>query len=689
MPRDFSKNNLSSVIDIKKPESSASKTRPSFKKIGIFSAKTHENRRSFEPKKVRKNQLADKKFKKIFFLTIVIFALGGGIIVFSLYDFHNQVVDSLKNNIGLFEESASRFDPLNPDFFNLNREKNILPTPSPLVEFGSKIIPILKESVGAYKTFQEIVGNTFLLLQKSSSLFDKIPALVFGQRGGELIGELEDISNIIADIDSKNSSLATQTSKLKNFSDTRSDLSLPIQIEIGRLNKFLAALVVWLKEPKDHHLLVLLENPAEMRPTGGFIGSFADITLKNGNIAIVNVHDINDADRELDLKTIPPKPVQAIVTNWRAADANWFFDFPASARKVKYFIESSNLYQGKIAFDGVIAVSHNVVRDLLSLTGPIEISDEKVVIDKDNFLTEIQRQVQENRMNKDSYPKRILQKITPVLFERLASLSEENRKNFTSFALNWVEKKDVRIVLEDEKLESFMEAHNLSGRAYSISQGFYGDYLAVSNANLGGSKTDLFIDQKITLESQINEDGTVSDRLKIERKHSGNKSKFSWYNTTNQSYIRVYVSAGSRLDNHSGSISKIVKPKINYASSGYTPDEDVSKIESTERDLLSYPNVKMFKESEKDVFGFWSKVDPGKTATITLDYVHRLPTPPTSGRKYTFVFDKQPGINGSYKFEIGAPVGYYWKENNLPIFEYSSLDIPGQVVFELTLSKIK
>lgn len=688
MPRDFSKNNLSHVTDIKKPEGFVAKTKSSPKRIGILKAKTRENLRGFEPIKVRKNQLAKKQFKKILFVAIIIFAVGGSFILFSLYDFHNQVIDSLKNGLGTFEESASNFDPLNPEAFNLNSGKDIFPAPSPIVEFGSKIIPIIKETVGAYKTFQEIVGNTLLLLQKSSSFFDKIPTLVFGARGGELIEELETINKIIADIDTKNSSLAEQTSRLKNFSDTRTDLSLPIQVEINRLSRFLNALLVWLKDPKDHHLLVLLENPSEIRPTGGFIGSFADVIIKSGSIVGVNVHDINDADQELDLKVIPPEPIQTIATRWRAADANWFFDFPTSAKKVKYFIESSNLYQGKVVFDGVIAVSHNAINDLLSLTGPIEISDEKIVINKDNFLTEIQKQVQESRRNKESYPKRILQKITPVLFERLANLSEENRKNFTSLALSWIEKKDVRIVLEDDELENFMDAHNLSGRVYSIPQGFYGDYLAVSNANLGGSKTDLFIDQKITLESQINEDGTVSDRLKIERKHGGNKSKLSWYNAVNQNYMRVYVPEGSRLDNHSGSTSKTVKPKVDYKSSGYVMDGDVSKIESTKRDLLNYPNVKIFNEGEKDVFGFWSKIDPGKTGSIVLDYVHRLPNSPASGQKYTFVFDKQPGVNGEYKFEIGAPVGYYWQENSLPIFEYSSSDPPGQLILELTLRKI-
>jgi hypothetical protein len=61
--------------------------------------------------------------------------------------------------------------------------------------------------------------------------------------------------------------------------------------------------------------------------------------------------------------------------------------------------------------------------------------------------------------------------------------------------------------------------------------------------------------------------------------------------------------------------------------------------------------------------------------------------PPYPGQKYEFVFEKQPGSRGKYSFELNAPLGYRWKENQLPTFEYDTEDPPGRLEIVLTLEK--
>ncbi|HCX28112.1 MAG TPA: hypothetical protein DHI91_03160, partial [Candidatus Portnoybacteria bacterium] len=49
-------------------------------------------------------------------------------------------------------------------------------------------------------------------------------------------------------------------------------------------------------------------------------------------------------------------------------DANWFADFPSSAKKIMSFYEKA----GGSTADGVISLTPTIIERLLSMTGPIE-----------------------------------------------------------------------------------------------------------------------------------------------------------------------------------------------------------------------------------------------------------------------------------------------------------------------------
>ena len=137
------------------------------------------------------------------------------------------------------------------------------------------------------------------------------------------------------------------------------------------------------------------QNPAEIKPAGGFLGSYADLTINSGRLVNIDIRDIYDPDGQLTTKIIPPLPLQAITTSWGARDANWFFDFPLSAKKVTELLESLKIYQEKnIQFSGVIALNIKILESVLELSGPIKLSDYQFEINRNNFLKEIQKEVE-------------------------------------------------------------------------------------------------------------------------------------------------------------------------------------------------------------------------------------------------------------------------------------------------------
>jgi len=449
----------------------------------------------------------------------------------------------------------------------------------------------------------------------------------------------------------------------------------------------LDALIPWLGSDSERHILVMFQNPSEIRPAGGFLGSYADATLKNGGLEKVDVHDINDIDNALSLKIIPPKPLQAQVTSWRSANANWFFDFSESAKKVLSFAEASALYStGSATFDGAVAVSPKVIEDILALTGPITVRGIK--FDQNNFLTQIQNQVEQGQAKHATYPKKILDELTSIIFPRLTTLNDAQKQEFLADAQEWLAKKDVMLYFKNPDFEGFFDYFGISGKVYELPSGFNGDYLALVDANVGGGKSDLFIKENITLESQLNSDGVVSNHLVIDRAHTGNTSKYWWYQTTSRDYLQIFTTPGSQISNFRGGITRTISAPIAYAKAGYKEDPLVEQIESSTEKIFNYPALYRHDELGKEVWSTWSVVSAGGKTEIVFDYTHRLYLVPQEGQVYEFVFEKQAGTKRHYKFDISAPVGFKFRENNLPVYEYESDDPPGRLIINLTLQKI-
>jgi hypothetical protein len=239
---------------------------------------------------------------------------------------------------------------------------------------------------------------------------------------------------------------------------------------------------------------------------------------------------------------------------------------------------------------------------------------------------------------------------------------------------------------KNAEFKKFARYYGTTGEVYPLPSEYEGDYLALVNANVGGGKTDIYMKQSVLFQSQLNEDGVVADHVVVTRKHTGDTAKDWWYKMVNQEYIKLFTPIGVQLSNfNGGSQKKIPAPPSEYRS--YLVDPLVQQVELSKNDFFNYPALSSVVEYGRNAFATWSRVAPGETATLTWDYTMRLPSLPADGTPYQFVFEKQAGTSQDYQFELSAPVGFRWKENSLPIYEYKTNDPPGRVVFRLTLEK--
>jgi len=128
--------------------------------------------------------------------------------------------------------------------------------------------------------------------------------------------------------------------------------------------------------------LVLTQDPAELRPTGGFIGSYGIIALDRGRITERRFQTVDPLDYPLDYPAIkPPQELADYLLGpkqpWQFADANWSPDFPTSARdSVRLYANES----GDTDIDGVLGITTYTIDQLLKVTGPVAVPDYDVTI---------------------------------------------------------------------------------------------------------------------------------------------------------------------------------------------------------------------------------------------------------------------------------------------------------------------
>lgn len=551
-------------------------------------------------------------------------------------------------------------------------------------EFGtpwSGFAPLFKNVGELYGGFKAISEGLPSIIEEVGAFSEKWPIIFTEEGGREIVASLKRIQGVLDEVESAQAEFKESGTLLGQFIPfSPADLA-GFSVEVRRAKKFLDALIPWLEADEDRKVAIFFSNTSEMRPGGGFLGSYAEVTIRGGSIRDITVRDINEADRLMKRKIVPPKPLQAIVSRWRAADANWFFDFPTSAAKTLDFLGSSDLYRGKTPFAGAVAISPRVVGDILAATGPIGLKGGKK-ISTENFLLSIQEEVQEGQAERDPAPKRILGELLPEIIEALKRLPAG--RGFIQAFSEWIAEKDVLIYFRDPSFQSFFEAYDASGKMLG-SEREADDYLAFASANIGGAKTDLVMKQRIVLESRVLVDGGVENRLSIFRTHTGAEKDEWWYRSPNHAYIKVFVPGGTRLFDAQGGATRKLSARV-YGPE-YETDAEVQAVEASGRELAGYPGIETFTESGKTVFATWAKTEMGKTTELSLDYRHRLQREAAPGGTYEFVFEKQAGSRSSYVFEIHAPVGFVWRENGLPIYTYQTDDPPGRLTVTLTYMK--
>ncbi len=386
------------------------------------------------------------------------------------------------------------------------------------------------------------------------------------------------------------------------------------------------------------HILVLLQNSNELRPTGGFPGTYGAFDVENGTIVKQTISSIYDLDGQLKSNYTPPLPLFAVNNRWYMRDSNWFASFPDSAEVMSSFYEE----EAHLTPDVVIAITPQLATSLLKLTGPISVPGYTTPLDSDNFIevTQVETSLQYDK--EENKPKKMLSEFFPIFLNRLASAPREDMPSVLLSLQKSFASKDIQIYARDGGLAEKLRSLSWDGRLVDTAR----DYLSIVSTNLGGTKTDLAMGQNVQLKTTISSGGVLTNILTITRNNPLPRVK----GLENKDFMRIYVPEGSKLISSKG--FSYMDLDVKYRTTAETHPKVAEWESHAVKEVAS--GMLVGEEAGKTFFGNWINLEGGQRQT--LEVIYELPFRADALDRVSLVVQKQAGANPyTLHYEVAAP----------------------------------
>lgn len=288
--------------------------------------------------------------------------------------------------------------------------------------------------------------------------------------------------------------------------------------------------------------LILFQNNLELRPGGGFIGSFGILKIRDGNVVEFSTHDTGNFDGRIPSTVAPPYPMKDLlhIDSWKLRDSNFSPDFPTNANEAVRFYTMGD---GQEKFDGVIGVTAEVLSSLLDITGPVTVDGFPGTYGSDNAILDLEYQVEKGYADQNikfGERKSVLKLLGDVVLKKVKTLSISKKYELFTVLLSDLHRKDIQIHFNDEDLQSIVADAGWSG---AIDPRWKDDSFMLVDANLGALKSDYRMERRIEYLVDLSGESAPKATLKMIYRHTGTAR--DWYTKDYVSYLRAYIPEGS------------------------------------------------------------------------------------------------------------------------------------------------
>lgn len=417
----------------------------------------------------------------------------------------------------------------------------------------------------------------------------------------------------------------------------------------------------------EKRYLLLLQNNTELRPTGGFIGSFIYIVFKDGKLAEFRPEDIYIPDGQLKGYVKPPEPVETYLYQkggWKLRDANWDPDFPQAVQTLLWFFEKG----GYTNIDGVATITLSAVQDYLKILGPLYLPDYDKNIDAEGLYSFAQSQTEQGFFPGASNKRDVLGALTRAMTRSIHALTSEKYQELARLFFKHMRSKDIMMWAINAEVQEFIQLHQWDGALHLPScktQKCRTDYLYIVEANVGINKANCCIDRKVLYEVWLNADTTATSSVRLEYKNNNpiTPQPPKYYGGGYNNFLRLLRDPSWELIE----VLRDEKPVDMKTIVGEV--DDISRATSS---------------------GMLADVGGGETHSFTYTYLHAKRMDYTQPQEYMLVIQKQPGlITNEYEIQFHVPSNTSMKGIDSPVYyEYDNniLRIHTEVTRDLLIS---
>lgn len=505
---------------------------------------------------------------------------------------------------------------------------------------------VLKESVPLIKTSQAYVT---LFMKKNKT--DQDQELLFRQQK-----ELqESVSQLHQDLSFLYQKLPEREGFLKK---TKGDMKKAIEI-LDDVKKILPQMDKLFAKNGKRTYLMMFANNMELRPGGGFIGSFAVATVKDYGLDEMKVYDVYDADGQLKAHIDPPEPIRKYLgqPHWFLRDSAFSPDFPENYEQAKMFLSREMNFTH---FDGGILITTSAIQHILEALGNLYIPDYNEVVNKDNFYLKAQLYAE-----KDFFPGSVQKKrfLSSVMNQLMLSLEDASYPKLVQSVDRALNEKQIVMYFEDEALQKAIDNQYWSGRVLSpvctsSNPNCVVDFLMPVDANLGVNKANFFINRNVTLNVSVDTSGRIKNKYVMELRNDSFNNVFPGGTYKNYMQVELPRDATIREITKNGTLIE-----------GYSESQTTGKL-----------------------IGFYLEVPPQTSVEVVISY--ELATKVSNGKGiYQLIVQKQIGSsNYDFDFALTLPKNIFATNQNFsPLVKGNSIHynttIKADKIFYIELLK--
>lgn len=418
--------------------------------------------------------------------------------------------------------------------------------------------------------------------------------------------------------------------------------------------------------------MILFQNNMELRPGGGFIGSYGLVTLENGQLVDFTIHDVYEADGQLAKHVEPPFAFRRYMgaAHWFLRDSNYAIDFPQNGATAAQFLQ---LETGENV-DGVIGIDTYFLKNILSAVGPVAVPDYNEKVTADNVYPLTQKYVEKDFFPGSKQKKDFLQSVANGITQKLAT-EQVPYKALVAALGNSLAEKHVLFYFTDPTIQTVYTVNNVSSSLWdgrTQGQDMLLDYLGVIDTNVGGNKANYYVKRILDHAVKLTTTGEVQGI--VSATYTNASTNESAFGGDYQNYVQFLLPKGAIVDTvlidgkTVQATVAITDPKV-YTEGNFKPPTQLE--------------IEKSRQGEKEVVGMFVVVSKGSKKELSLGYhIPKAFSPSAPSFTYDVRLFKQPGTDADpYTFTLSYP------SSLTPVVFTGGVNLGGKLQFEGKLDK--